>query len=178
MGQSLGEDDIRSVTDLLIEQIEFCDVLLVSKTDEMTESQRDEVVAILHTLNPSARILPIAHGQVPMDEVLNTGRFNMQTAAMAPGWLQELRGTHTPETEHYGIGNFVYQARRPFHPQRFHDFLSKDEWGRAACCAQKGSSGWRPARFRPAPGIRPGHSALRVGGHVLEGDSTGALAAG
>ncbi|PXW48095.1 G3E family GTPase [Erwinia sp. AG740] len=138
VGQSLGDDDVRSVTDLLIEQIEFCDVLLVSKTDEMTDSQRDEVIAILHTLNPSARILPIAHGQVPMDEVLNTGRFNMQTAAMTPGWLQELRGSHTPETEEYGIGNFVYQARRPFHPQRFYDFLSREEWGPGRLLRSKG----------------------------------------
>ncbi|GAB7207063.1 zinc metallochaperone GTPase ZigA [Dickeya oryzae] len=179
VGQGLGDDDVRSVTDLLIEQIEFCDVLLVSKTDEMTDSQRDEVIAILHTLNPSARILPIAHGQVPMDEVLNTGRFNMQTAAMTPGWLQELRGSHTPETEEYGIGNFVYQARRPFHPQRFYDFLSREEWGPGRLLRSKGFF-WLASRPFEAGSWHQagGDFALRAGRSVLESGRTRALAAG
>ncbi|WMC10720.1 zinc metallochaperone GTPase ZigA [Oceanimonas pelagia] len=130
-GESLGEDDERSVTDLLIEQVEFCDLLLVSKTDLVTEAQLAELTAILARLNPQAEILPIRHGEVPLNKVLGTRRFDFERAASAPGWLQELRGEHPPETEEYGIGSFVYRARRPFHPQRFFDFLhSPKEQGR------------------------------------------------
>ncbi|MCC4264305.1 zinc metallochaperone GTPase ZigA [Oceanimonas baumannii] len=124
-GESLGEEDERSVTDLLIEQIEFCDLLLVSKTDLVTAEQLAELTAILTRLNPEAEILPISQGRVPLNKLLATQRFNFERAANAPGWLQELRGEHTPETEEYSIGSFVYRARRPFHPQRFFDFLHR-----------------------------------------------------
>ncbi|WP_417605694.1 zinc metallochaperone GTPase ZigA [Oceanimonas baumannii] len=124
-GESLGEEDERSVTDLLIEQIEFCDLLLVNKTDLVTAAQLAELTAILTRLNPEAEILPISQGRVPLNKLLATQRFNFERAANAPGWLQELRGEHTPETEEYGIGSFVYRARRPFHPQRFFDFLHR-----------------------------------------------------
>ncbi|MBN5409127.1 GTP-binding protein, partial [Serratia marcescens] len=91
-GQSLGEDDLRSVADLLIEQIEFCDVILVSKTDLLTPSQQGEVMALLASLNPDARIVPIAPGKLPLEAVLNTGSFSFEKAQQAPGWLKELRG--------------------------------------------------------------------------------------
>lgn len=135
---SLSDDDGRSVTDLLIDQIEFCDVLLVSKTDAMSPQRRDEVMALLRALNPSARILPIEHGRTPLEEVLNTGRFSFDRAAQAPGWLQELRGSHTPETEEYGIGSFVYQARRPFDPRRLYRVLDAADWGPGRLLRSKG----------------------------------------
>nr|WP_321302688.1 zinc metallochaperone GTPase ZigA [Alcaligenes faecalis] len=126
-GESLGEEDARTVVDLLIEQIEFCDVLVLNKIDLISEPERERLMAILNSLNPRARIETAEFGQVPLDRVLNTGLFDFEEASKAPGWLQELRGTHTPETEEYGIGNFVYRARRPFHPQRFKE-LVESEW--------------------------------------------------
>jgi G3E family GTPase len=129
-GESLGEDDERNIADLLIDQIEFCDVLLISKTDLLTASELDELHAVLQTLNPDADILPMTHGQVPLAKVLETGRFNFERAQQAPGWLKELRGEHLPETEEYGISSFAYHARRPFHPQKFFDLLHSDWLGR------------------------------------------------
>lgn len=126
-GESLGEEDARTVVDLLIEQIEFCDVLVLNKIDLISEPERERLMAILNSLNPRARIETAEFGKVPLDRVLNTGLFDFEEASRAPGWLQELRGTHTPETEEYGIGNFVYRARRPFHPQRFLE-LVESEW--------------------------------------------------
>ena len=129
-GESLGEDDERNIADLLVDQIEFCDVLLISKTDLLTASELDELHAVLQTLNPDADILPMKHGQVPLDKVLETGRFNFERAQQAPGWLKELRGEHLPETEEYGISSFAYHARRPFHPQKFFDLLHSDWLGK------------------------------------------------
>ncbi|MBX6964204.1 GTP-binding protein [Alcaligenes faecalis] len=126
-GESLGEEDARTVVDLLIEQIEFCDVLVLNKIDLISEPERERLMAILNSLNPRARIEMAEFGKVPLERVLNTGLFDFEEASRAPGWLQELRGTHTPETEEYGIGNFVYRARRPFHPQRFLE-LVESEW--------------------------------------------------
>ena len=118
-GESLGEDDERSVADLLIDQIEFADVLLISKTDLVKKSDIDRLIAILKTLNTNARILPISQGQVSVNEVLSTGLFNFERAQQAPGWLKEMQGEHVPETEEYGISSFSYLARRPFDPERF-----------------------------------------------------------
>ncbi len=126
-GESLGEEDQRTVVDLLIEQIEFCDVIVLNKIDLISDEERERLMAILHSLNPRAHIEVAEFGKVPLDRVLDTGLFDFDQASQAPGWLQELRGTHTPETEEYGIRNFVYRARRPFHPQRFFD-LVESEW--------------------------------------------------
>ena len=129
--ESLGEEDERSVADLLVDQVEFADVILISKTDLVSRSEITHLTAILKTLNTEAKIVPIAEGQVNVDEVLNTGLFNFDRAQQAPGWLKEMRGEHIPETEEYGIGSFTYEARRPFHPEKFHDFLhSTDKYGK------------------------------------------------
>ncbi len=122
-GETLGEDDERNVADLLVDQIEFCDVLLLSKTDLVDADQLKRVQSVVRSLNPDAEILPIENGAVALDKVLNTGRFDFDKAQLAPGWLKEMRGEHVPETEEYGIGSFTYQARRPFHPTRFFEFL-------------------------------------------------------
>lgn len=126
-GESLGEEDERNVVDLLIEQVEFCDVIVVNKTDLISAEERDRLIAILASLNPRARIELAEFGQVPLDRVLDTGLFDFTAASQAPGWLQELRGSHTPETEEYGISSFVYRARRPFYPQRFFTLVNS-EW--------------------------------------------------
>ncbi len=122
-GEHLGEEDERSVADLLVDQVEFADVILVSKTDLVDTPTQERLTAILKTLNTSADIIPIKNGQVNLDQVLNTGLFDFEKAQQAPGWLQEMRGEHVPETEEYGIGSFSYLARRPFHPEKFYQFL-------------------------------------------------------
>lgn len=126
-GESLGEDDERSVADLLIEQVEFADVILVSKTDLAEAADIERLTAILRTLNTQAKIVPIANGEVKIDEVLSTGLFSFDKAQQAPGWLKEMRGEHVPETEEYGIASFAYVARRPFHPEKFYQFLHGTE---------------------------------------------------
>ena len=118
-GESLGAQDERSVVDLLVDQIEFCDLLVLNKTDLLSPAQLHQLKSMLQALNPHALIVNSEFGQVPLDCLLNTGRFDFDRAAQAPGWLQTLRGEHQPESEEYGIRNFVYRARRPFHPQRF-----------------------------------------------------------
>ena len=122
-GESLGEEDERSVADLLVDQIEFADVILISKTDLVEAKEINRLKAILKNLNTSARILPITMGEVVIEDVLNTGLFDFEQAKEAPGWLKEMRGDHTPETEEYGISSFSYVARRPFLPEKFFKFV-------------------------------------------------------
>lgn len=126
-GESLGEDDERNVVDLLIDQIEFCDVIVLNKVDLINSEEKEKLFGILHSLNPRAKIEISEFGQVKLDKILNTNLFDFNEAAQAPGWLKELRGEHIPETEEYGISSFVYRARKPFHPQRFFDFVNS-EW--------------------------------------------------
>src|SRR5690606_9410828 len=112
---------------LLIEQVEFCDVIVLNKTDLIGDTDRARLKGILCSLNPRARIVESSFGKVPLDAVLDTGLFDFAQAAQAPGWLKELRGEHVPESEEYGIASFVYRRRRPFHPQRFFDRVQQ-EW--------------------------------------------------
>ncbi len=100
--------------------MEFADILLISKTDLVSEQELARLKSILQTLNTEAIQVPIEHGKVPLDKVLNTGRFRAQ---QSPGWLKEMRGEHVPETEEFGISSFSYEARRPFDPQKFYDFI-------------------------------------------------------
>jgi G3E family GTPase len=124
-GETLGDTDARTVVDLLTEQIEFCDVLVLNKTDLVTADQLTDVKGVLRALNARARIVESRFGEVPVDEVLDTGRFDFEAAAQAPGWLKEMRGEHIPESEQYGITSFVYRARRPFHPRRLYDWIAQ-----------------------------------------------------
>ena len=126
-GESLGEDDERSVADLLIEQVEFADVILISKTDLVSADDVERLKAILLTLSTDAKLIPISQGEIHLDEVLSTGLFDFERAQAAPGWLKEMRGEHIPETEEYGISSFSYRARRPFHPEKFYQFLHDTE---------------------------------------------------
>lgn len=126
-GESLGEDDGRSVADLLVDQVEFADVILISKTDLITNDELSRLTAILNTLNTQAKIIPISNGHININEVLNTGLFNFERAQQAPGWLKEMRGEHIPETEEFGISSFNYTARRPFDPEKFYNFLHNTE---------------------------------------------------
>lgn len=126
-GQARDVDDDRTVVDLLIEQVEFCDVIVLNKIDLIDDTERARLIGLLHALNPRADIVPASFGRVPLDKVLDTGRFDFDAAAAAPGWLAELRGEHVSESEAYGIGSFVYRRRRPFHPRRFADLIHT-EW--------------------------------------------------
>lgn len=131
VGESLGEEDERSVADLLVEQVEFADVLLISKTDLIDDSELKRLQSILKTLNTEAEQISIKQGNVPLKQVLATNKFSFEKAQQAPGWLKELRGEHVPETEEFGISSFVFEARRPFHPQKFFEFLhNKDIAGK------------------------------------------------
>jgi len=137
-GQSVNENDERNIADLLVDQVEFANVILISKADLVSGEELCNLVAILHQLNPDTDILPMVMGQVPLERVLNTSRFDFAQAEHAPGWLKVFRGEHTPETEEYGIASFAYRARRPFHPERFHRFLYEGEWDNGALLRSKG----------------------------------------
>ncbi|TFF07199.1 GTP-binding protein [Pseudomonas sp. BCA14] len=147
-GETLGEEDERSITDLLIEQIEFADVILISKIDLISSREREELIAILERLNAQAEIIPMVMGEVPLPKILNTGRFDFERASQAPGWLQEMRGEHVPETQEYGIASTAYRARRPFHPQRFFDFIDRP-WVNGKLLRSKGFF-WLASKHRDA----------------------------
>lgn len=122
-GIGVDENDSRDIVQLLVDQIECADVLVVTKTDLIDADDANYLEAILRKLNPDARILRATNGEVPLDEILNTGRFDFEHASVHPGWLAEVRGTHVPETEEYGLSSKVFQSRRPMHPQRFWDVV-------------------------------------------------------
>lgn len=147
-GEGLGEADQRSVSELLIEQVEFADVLLISKIDLISQDQREELTAILHGLNRHAEIVPMSMGVVALEKVLDTGRFDFERAAQAPGWLKQLRGEVVAESEEYGIASAVYRARRPFHPQRFFEFVNR-EWGNGRLLRSKGFF-WLASKYQEA----------------------------
>jgi len=125
--QSVGEDDTRDVVDLLIDQIEFCDVLLLNKCDLVGAEELDRLEGVLRKLQPRARIIRTTKGQVDPNDILNTGLFDFDEASRSAGWIRELeKPAHVPETEEYGIASFVYARRRPFHPERLMAWMS--EW--------------------------------------------------
>jgi len=128
-GQTAGEGDERSVVDLLIDQVEFCDVLVVNKTDLITKGDLEKLRGMLKALNPRAKIVEVVKGQVPLEQVLDTGLFDLDSAKAAPAWMKVMRGEEVPETEEYGISHFVYRARRPLHPKRFWDVINRDWQG-------------------------------------------------
>jgi len=122
---ALGADDERSLSDLLIDQIEFANVLVLNKTDLVSDEELERLEGILKQLNPAAKQIRSVRGVVPPKEILNTGLFDMEEAQASAGWMRELNGQHTPETLEYGIGSFVYRARRPFHPERLEVLTDK-----------------------------------------------------
>jgi G3E family GTPase len=122
-GETAGEDDNRSLATLLMEQIEFADVVVVNKIDLVDLKRRAEVAGVVKALNPVAEIVYADHGAVPLQHILGTGKFDLERASAMPGWAHELEGRHTPETEEYGIHSFVLRSHDPLHPQRFADFM-------------------------------------------------------
>ncbi len=124
-GQAAGPDDERGLVNLLAEQVEFADVIVLNKTDRVDADTLQLVRQTVRALNRDALLIDAERARVPLRQVLGTGRFDFVRAQLAPGWMKELRGEHTPETEAYGITSFVYRARRPFHPQRFHRLVTQ-----------------------------------------------------
>ncbi len=124
-GIGVSEIDHRGIADLLIDQVEFADVIVVTKTDLIAADDVVRLQDFLRTLNPHARQLIARFGDIPLDQVLDTGLFDHAAAQATPGWAQELEGNHTPEAEEYGICSAVYRARRPFHPGRLAAILEE-----------------------------------------------------
>jgi G3E family GTPase len=122
-GQVAGEGDDRTLVGLLTEQIEFADVVVVSKTDLVGTARLAQVTAVIKALNPVAEIVYAERGRVALNKLLGTGKFSLEKASAMSGWARELAGIHTPETQEYGIDSFVVRARLPLHPQRFDAFL-------------------------------------------------------
>ncbi|MET8872979.1 GTP-binding protein [Nocardia sp. NPDC004604] len=120
-----GDGDTRTIADLLVDQVEFADVLLINKTDLVSANAVGTVEATVRRLNPRAHVLRTEKGVVDLAEVLATGRYNPVVAAESEGWAEELAGGHTPETEEYGIRSLTYTAERPFHPERLADALAR-----------------------------------------------------
>lgn len=129
-GETAGEGDERTLVDLLVEQIEFADVVVLNKVSDVATEERDLVRRIIRALNPDAKLVETDFGRAPLGAILDTGLFDHEKAEQHPLWYKELYGhrDHVPETEAYGISSFVYRARRPFHPERFNAFLARD-WG-------------------------------------------------
>ena len=117
------EGDDRTIVNLLTDQVEFANVILLNKTDLVSEPELRNLYDVIHKLNPDARIIPTNHSKVNLREVINTGIFDFEKAEASAGWIKELENEHVPETEEYGIGSFVYRRKKPFHPQRFLDFV-------------------------------------------------------
>jgi G3E family GTPase len=124
-GLAAFDDDDRTIADLLVDQLEFADIIVINKTDLVTAGELARVEALVTRLNPGARQIRSTFGRVSPADLLNTGRFDMQTAETAPGWVAELNGEHIPETIEYGINSLLFRAPEPFHPQRLWDFLEK-----------------------------------------------------
>jgi G3E family GTPase len=128
-GETAGTDDDRTLVDLLVEQIEFADVIVLNKISAAVPARREAARAILRSLNTDARIVEADFGDVSLADVLHTGLFDVEKAHRHPLWFRELNGfaDHVPETEEYGVRSFVYRSRRPFHPGRFQAFCN-DAW--------------------------------------------------
>lgn len=116
--------DDRTIVNLLTEQVEYANVLVVNKADLIAPQELNELKALLKSLNPEAKIIAAIDGIVDLKEVLNTGLFDFEKASVSAGWIKELQGIHTPETEVYGFSSFVFRARTPFHPKRLFDYAT------------------------------------------------------
>jgi G3E family GTPase len=123
---AVDETDQRTITDLLVDQVEFADVLIINKVDLISEEEIGQLEAILHRLNPRARVLHTIRGMVPLTEILDTGRFDFEEAGGFMGWLQTPRDVIESEADEYGVVNFVYRAQRPFHPARLLHLVETD----------------------------------------------------
>lgn len=122
--QEVDEFDSREIADLLIDQIECCDVLILNKCDLVSEKDLEKLTHVLHHLQPKAKIIQSVFGKVDSSEIMNTGLFNFEEASQSTTWQFELASEqHTPETDEYGISSFVYTRAKPFHPERLMNWM-------------------------------------------------------
>ncbi len=126
LDRNLNDDpqDQRTIVNLLTDQVEFANVILLNKTDLVDEEQLRLLEGMLIKLNPEARIIRTSYGKVDPKAILNTNLFDYERAEQAAGWIKELNNEHIPETEEYGISSFVFRERRPFHPERFWEYVN------------------------------------------------------
>ncbi len=129
-------DDQRTIVNLLTDQVEFANVIIINKADLISPEKLEELKSMIHKLNPGAKILDSIFAKIDLKEIVNTGLFNFEESSSAAGWIKELEGEHTPETEEYGISSFVFRDKRPFHPARFWNYVTR-EWD-AAIIRSKG----------------------------------------
>jgi len=123
----ISNKDTRSIVHLLTDQIEFADIILLSKIDLVEKNEIEKIKSIIKKLNPEAIIHEISNGKIDIYKIINTGIFNMQKASMNAGWLKELRGEYVPETLEYGISSFVFESNKPFDDKKIMDLLEKDK---------------------------------------------------
>lgn len=121
----VDDEDTRGIVDLLVDQVEFANIILVNKVDQISDNEVDSVISLLQSLNPDAEIIPTVFAKVDPLKLLNTMQFNFEDASQGAGWIKELNQEHIPETEEYGISSFVYRRRQGFHPERFNHWLEK-----------------------------------------------------
>lgn len=119
-------DDEREIADLLIDQIEFANVLILNKVDLIAPEKAAQLQAVLKSLNPDAKIIQTEQAKLNLNEVLNTGSFDFEKSSQSAGWLKELNEEHVPESEEYGIGSFIFRSQKPLHPERLMDWIL--EW--------------------------------------------------
>lgn len=124
---SLGEEDSRSLVDLLVDQVEFANVIVLNKMDLVSPAEANHLEALVRKLNPDAHVVRSTRGKIPLSEVLSTGRFTLEKAATSAEWLATERGEETSESDEYGIVSFAFHARRPFHPARLQEVLDSEE---------------------------------------------------
>ncbi len=118
------EGDDRTIVNLLTDQIEFANVIVLNKEDLVTKNELEELETIIHSLNPEAQIIKTSNSHIVPKNIINTGLFDYEKAEASAGWIKELENEHVPETEEYGIGSFVYRSKKPFHPERFLNYLN------------------------------------------------------
>ncbi|WP_372938867.1 GTP-binding protein, partial [Seonamhaeicola sp.] len=120
------EGDNRTIVNLLTDQIEFANVIILNKADLVSNENLNELKTIIKSLNPEAKIITSTQSKVNLNEVINTGLFDYEKAEASAGWIKELENEHVPETEEYGISSFVYRSKKPFHPERFLNYLNQE----------------------------------------------------
>lgn len=121
--QAVDAMDEREIADLLIDQIEFANVIVLNKTDLVSESKLQELKAVVQKFNPVAKIIESEYSRISLNQVLHTRLFDFEAASQSAGWIKELNEEHIPETEEYGISSFVYRSNKPFHPVRLMQWL-------------------------------------------------------
>ena len=124
-GREMNDDeDQRTIVNLLTDQVEFADVILINKVDLVSKDQLKLLKGLMKKLNPKDKIIETEFGRVPLPTIMGTKQFDYETTSQSAGWIQELENEHKPETEEYGISSFVFRDKRPFHPQRFWNYVS------------------------------------------------------